>query len=87
MSTEKTPSEPKRFLDTPRNVDRVYYALLAVCLLLIPVDLLYQKHAHFDFEAWFGFYGFFGFAVFVFVVVVGGQLRKILMRDEDYYDR
>ncbi len=87
MTTGMKGPEPTRVLDTARNVDRIYYVLLAVCLLLIPADLLYQKHAHFAFEDWFGFYGLFGFGVFVFVVLVGGQLRKILMRREDYYDR
>lgn len=87
MSTETKAPEPQRFLDRARNVDRIYYLLLAVCLLLIPADLVYEKHAHFGFEGWFGFYGFFGFVVFVFVVLVGAQLRRILMRGEDYYDR
>jgi len=77
------------WLDQPRNVTRVYYALWVSCLVLLAIDLLpgYDKHAHFRFERFFGFYGIFGFAVFFTVVLAGKQLRKLLMRDEDYYDR
>ncbi len=80
-------NERKRWLDEPKNVNRIYYVLLAVCVLLVLADLAYHKHAHFGFEGWFGFYGFYGFAVFIFVVLAGKELRKVLMRGEDYYDR
>ena len=74
------------WFDEPRNVTRLIYALTAICLGLLVVDLLYHKHVHFDFEGWFGFYAFFGFLAFGFIVLAGKQLRKLLMRDEDYYD-
>ena len=79
----------KYWLDQPRNVTRVYYALWVICVVLLLVDLLpgYDKHAHFRWENIFGFYGIFGFAVFFGVVLAGKELRKLLMRDEDYYDR
>lgn len=32
------------------------------------------------------FYGLVGFVSFSFIVLAGQHLRKILMRDEDYYD-
>ena len=79
--------ERKYWLDDPRNVNRLYYGLVVVCALLVLADLLYRKHVHFGWEGWFGFYGFFGFTMFFLLVLAGGQLRKILMRDEDYYDR
>jgi sterol desaturase/sphingolipid hydroxylase (fatty acid hydroxylase superfamily) len=79
--------EPERFLDKPKNVDRIWYALVATCVLLLLLEFAYHKHTHFEFEGWFGFYPFYGFIVFIFVVMVGKQLRKILMRGEDYYDR
>jgi hypothetical protein len=34
-----------------------------------------------------GFYGVFGFAAFWLIVIAGKHLRKVLMREEDYYDR
>jgi hypothetical protein len=76
----------KHWLDEPRNVTRLVWTLASVCVALVIGDLAYHKHVHFGFEAWFGFYGFFGFAAFFFIVIAGKHLRKILMRDEDYYD-
>jgi uncharacterized membrane protein len=78
--------ERKRWLDDPRNVTRLVWLLAAVCVALVLGDLAYHKHVHFAFEGWFGLYGFFGFAAFFFIVMAGKYLRKILMRDEDYYD-
>ena len=79
-------AERKRWLDEPRNITRLVWALTAVCVALVIGDLVYHKHVHFGFEAWFGLYGFFGFAAFFFIVLAGKYLRKILMRDEGYYD-
>ena len=31
--------------------------------------------------------GLFGFIAFIFIVFAGKALRKLVMRDEDYYDR
>ena len=80
-------AEQKHWLDKPRNVTLLVRILTAVCLLLVVADLVYHKHGHFDWELLFGFHGFFGFAAFAFIVLTGKQLRKILMRKEDYYDR
>lgn len=92
-TSEKPNSEKRYWLDEPKNVDRVVYALYTVCALLLAVDLLdifgmlYHKHSQHDFETWFGFYGFFGLIGSVGLVLVAKQLRKVLMRDEDYYDQ
>lgn len=78
--------DDRDWLDEPRNVTRIVWTLVAVCVGLVLFDLLYHKHVHFGFEGWFGFYGFFGFAAFFLIVLAGKHLRKILMRDEGYYD-
>ena len=41
---------------------------------------------HFWWEEWFNFYGFYGFIGCVFLVLMAKELRKLVMRDEDYYD-
>jgi len=79
--------EKQRWLDESRNVTGLFRLLVAVCVLLVLADLLFDKHGHFDFENIFGFHAFFGFAVFIFIVLAGKYLRKFLMRKEDYYDR
>ena len=41
----------------------------------------------FDFESFPAAYGIFGFVSFTGIVLSGWWLRKLIMRDEDYYDR
>ena len=81
------PDGKKYWLDDPRNVDKIYYTLVTLCAILLLADFLYTKHGHFAWEDWFGFHALFGFTVFVLIVLAGKQLRKVVMRDEDYYDR
>ncbi len=87
--TKDLESEPLYWLDNPRHVNWLCYGLYVACALLFVLDLfgLYEKHAHFDFENWIGFFGFFGFMVFFFLVLAATQLRRVLTRREDYYDR
>ncbi len=78
----------RRFwLDDRRNVLKVFWGLVVLCALLFLSDAFYEKHVIFAFENWFGFFGLFGFSVSFALVLTARELRKILMRDEDYYDR
>ncbi|TDC54029.1 hypothetical protein E1281_16840 [Actinomadura sp. KC345] len=79
--------DDRRWLDEPRNVDRVVHGLYLLCALVFLADLLYAKHPHFDVENLFGFYAVFGFVGSVTLVLVAKQLRRVLMRGEDYYER
>ena len=67
-------------------INFVVYTLYALCAALLLFDVFYHKHGHFKFEEWFGFYAFYGFIACIAIVLSAIQLRKILMRDEDYYD-
>jgi hypothetical protein len=80
-------SEKPYWLDVPTNVDRLVRGFYAVCALLLLIDLLVPKHGAFAIEHAFGFYAFFGFVACVTLVLVAKQLRRILMRPENYYDR
>lgn len=77
----------EHWLDEPRNVTRIYHALWVVCALLVAADLFYTKKTYFAFEAWIGFHGWFGFVSCVALVLAAKELRKVVMRAEDYYDR
>ena len=88
--TAQVPSEDggkNYWLDDRKNVNKVLWTLAAICAGLMIADFFYHKHVVYEFENWFGFYGFFGFFLPVVFVLSARQLRKILMRDEDYYDR
>lgn len=80
-------NDDRRWLDEPRNVTRVVYGLAVLCVLALGADLFYSKHPHFGFEAWLGFYAVFGFVCSLALVLTAKQLRRVLRRDEDYYER
>ena len=80
-------SEPPRWLDNPRNVDMIVYALYALSAALLLIDPLIHKHGPFGIEKYWGFYGIYGFVGCVFLVLAAKVLRMIVMRPEDYYDR
>ena len=79
-------NDKKYWLDKPGNVNRLVYTLYAACAVLVLVDFLYHKHVNFSFESWFGFFSWFGFIACVALVLVAKKMRKLVKRDEDYYD-
>lgn len=76
----------RRWLDEPRNVTRIVYALAALCALALLADFGYLKQPHFGLENWPGFYAIYGFVVSVTLVLTAKQLRKVLRRNENYYE-
>ena len=79
--------ERRYWLDDPRNVTRIVWALVAICAALLLADAFYDKHGVFAIEHVFAFYALFGFVAYVGLIFLGKGLRTILMRPEDYYDR
>jgi hypothetical protein len=80
-------SKPRHWLDSSRNVTRLYRGLWIVCGLLVAVDLVVHRHEEFGFAALFGFHAWYGFLACVVLVLTAKRLRRVLMRDEDYYER
>ena len=78
--------DEKRWLDEPRNVTRLVYALAVLCVLSVLADFIWHRHGHFSFEEIPGFYAIYGFIAYCFIVLSAKQLRKLLKRDENYYD-
>ncbi|MBE0446930.1 MAG: hypothetical protein IBX64_02300 [Actinobacteria bacterium] len=61
----------------------IFYTIL---LLLIIIDFFIPKHPYFRWEGFPSFYAAFAFVAFVVLVLAAKYiLRKIVMRDEDYY--
>ena len=73
--------------DKPQNVRRVLWALVAMCIATIGADFVYHRHIVHPWEGVWGFYAIYGFVACVVLVLVAKELRKLLMRPEDYYDR
>jgi hypothetical protein len=92
MANEDRPvvtNGPERtyWLDNPRNIDGIVWAVYVLCALLLGADLLIEPHGPFAIEHVFGFYGFYGFLVSVALVIAAKGLRIFVARPEDYYDR
>ena len=83
---EEQNSEKQYWLDDLRNVQKIFWVLVIVCAALFLADALYEKHVVYEFENWFGFFGLFGFFGSFALVLIARELRKFLMRKEDYYD-
>lgn len=78
----------KHWLDDPRNVDKIFWWLCGLCAVLTLADLFYtKKDTHYGVERIFGFYGVYGFVCCFLLVLAAKQLRRLLKRDENYYDR
>ncbi|MBE2294358.1 MAG: hypothetical protein IAF00_05380 [Phycisphaerales bacterium] len=89
MSERQSTSDGKIYwLDQPSNVNKLVGLLIAVCVGLALLDAVYVKHGHFAFEEAFPlFYGVYGFLAYCFIVLSAKALRRLLKRDENYYDR
>ena len=86
------PNEPKRWLDEPANVKKVIRWFFYSCVFWAVLDAVFwfntvDKHAHFSFEKFPFFFCIYGLVACVLLVLAAKGLRKILMRDKDYYDR
>ena len=75
------------YFDQPENINFVLRIFYFICALLILSDWFYHRHVMHAWEGLFGFYAGYGFLACVLLVVVAKQMRKALMRHENYYDR
>lgn len=81
------PKDDKQYLfDKPRNVSRLLGGFYAICALLFVFDFFVHRHVSHSWENLFGFYAVFGFIACVVLVLVASEMRKVVMRKEDYYD-
>jgi hypothetical protein len=69
----------------PALVNRIVYTLYALCALSVVLDLFVHRHEKFAFAGSFGFYAGYGFVACVALVLAAKGLRRLLMRDENYY--
>ncbi|MFP6873280.1 MAG: hypothetical protein VCA55_07185 [Verrucomicrobiales bacterium] len=87
----------KHLWDNPANVRRFLKGFFIACVLLFLLDGLFLAHLihkHLSFgpeafplEGWAGFFSVYGFIACTSIVLLAKQLRKAVMRPEDYYDK
>ncbi len=81
--------DPKGWADRPAFRKWFFRALVALGLASAIAGFVpaFQKHhPHFAAETIPVFFAFWGFAAFFFIVLVGQHLRKLVGRNEGYYD-
>jgi cell division protein FtsW (lipid II flippase) len=75
------------YFDKPENIKKVLRIFYVICGGLILADFLVHRHVYHNWESLWGFYGVFGFVACVVLVLVAKEMRKLIMRKEDYYDK
>jgi hypothetical protein len=80
-------NDDRRWLDEPRNATRLVYGLAGLSALALVADVFYAKQPYFAVEGWPAFYPVYGFVGSVLLVLTAKRLRRLVRRDEDYYER
>jgi hypothetical protein len=76
----------QHFFDDPNNLKRVLRVFYAICVGLLLLDFIHHRHVIHAWESMWGFYAVFGFVACVVLVLVAKEMRKVVMRDESYYE-
>ena len=74
------------FFDDPGNVKKVLRVFYVICAVLLLADFVIHRHVYHEWEGLWGFYPAYGFVACVLLVLIAKEMRKFLMRREDYYD-
>jgi len=53
---------------------------------MVILEIIVHRHVIFSWEGWPGFYGLWGFVSLLTIVILAKQLRRLIERDENYYD-
>lgn len=79
-------NKPDGFFDKPENVSKMLKVFYVICALLVVADFIVHRHVYHSAENIPAFYAIYGFVGCVVLVLIAKEMRKLLMRKEDYYD-
>lgn len=74
------------FFDKPENIKRILKGFYAICIILVLADFVVDRYTYLAWEKIPAFYALYGFIACVVLVVIAKEMRKVVMRKEDYYD-
>ncbi len=80
-------NEKEFFFDKENNINLVLRIFYTLCALLFLMDFVVHRHIYIWYESIPAFYALYGFVACVVLVLIAKQMRKWLMRDEDYYQQ
>jgi len=87
MSEHPKNNNDKQYLfDNPKNVSRLLLGFYIICGLLFVLDFIVHRHTVHPWEGFPGFFAIYGFVACVVLVLIATEMRKLIMRKEDYYD-
>ncbi len=75
------------FFDKPENIRKILRVFYAICILLVVADFIVIRHIYHRWENIPAFYAIYGFVGCVILVLIAKAMRKVLMKEEDYYDK
>ncbi len=78
--------QKKYFFDKPQNVKWTMRGFYMACILLVAADFIIYRHISLPWEKIPAFYAIYGFVACVVLVVIAKEMRKLVMRKENYYD-
>jgi hypothetical protein len=79
-------SDKQHLFDDPANVTRLLRFFYGACIILVIVDFFVHRHVEMWWEKIPAFYALYGFVACVVLVIAAKAMRKVVMREEDYYD-
>ena len=82
-----TPDEKTHFFDKPENFKKFLRGFYVICVILLVVDFVHDRHVIHSWESLWGFYALFGFVACWLLVEVAKILRMVAMRAPDYYEK
>lgn len=83
MSKQQKPD----FFDKPENIRIMLNVFYVLCALLVLVDFFVHRHIYHSWENIPAFYAIYGFVGCVVLVLIAKLMRKVVMKEEDYYDK
>lgn len=75
------------FFDKPENIRKMLKVFYVICGMLLVADFIVHRHIYHSWENIPAFYAIYGFVGCVLLVLIAKEMRKLLMRGEDYYDQ
>jgi hypothetical protein len=75
----------RHYFDNRDNIKTFLRIFYIICAVLLILDFVIHRHVMHAWEHLFGFYAVYGFVACVALVLIAKEMRKVLMRSEDYY--
>jgi len=77
--------QPEGFFYQPNVIAWILRIFYFLCVAVLVADVFVHRHILTDIEKITGFYAWYGLGACVILVLLASQMRKLVIRDEDYY--